>query len=152
MPSSRRQRQNSAVPPSMDRAGCFPVSSASRGQTSSCCQAASSRAETADWGLWNGVERDGEATLAAAQRYARMLAESTGPAALTITKRQIADDPPAARPSGVGRRLPPSARRGDEPRRILRRGTSPHREAPAELLIRERRGPTRSPNEPPGDP
>ena len=25
-------------------------------------------AETADWGLWNGVEPDGEATLAAAQR------------------------------------------------------------------------------------
>jgi enoyl-CoA hydratase/carnithine racemase len=49
-------------------------------------------AETADWGLWNGVEPDGEATLAAARRYGRMLAESTGPNAVTMTKRQIVDD------------------------------------------------------------
>jgi enoyl-CoA hydratase/carnithine racemase len=48
--------------------------------------------ETADWGLWNGVESDGEATLAAAQRYGRILAETVGPHAVTITKRQIADD------------------------------------------------------------
>jgi enoyl-CoA hydratase/carnithine racemase len=49
-------------------------------------------AETADWGLWNGVEPDGEATLAAAQRYARILAESTGPNAVAMTKRQIVRD------------------------------------------------------------
>jgi enoyl-CoA hydratase/carnithine racemase len=49
-------------------------------------------AETADWGLWNGVEPDGEATLAAARRYGRLLAETVGPNAVTVTKRQIAED------------------------------------------------------------
>ena len=48
--------------------------------------------ETADWGLWNGVEPDGEATLAAALGYARLLADTVGPNAVTVTKRQIADD------------------------------------------------------------
>lgn len=48
--------------------------------------------ETADWGLWNGVEADGEAALAAALRYARLLADTVGPNAVTMTKRQIADD------------------------------------------------------------
>lgn len=48
--------------------------------------------ETADWGLWNGVERDGGSTLAAAQRYAADLAASAGPNAVQMTKRQIADD------------------------------------------------------------
>ena len=48
--------------------------------------------ETADWGLWNGVEPDGEATLAAALRYARLLADTVGPNAVSMTKRQIADD------------------------------------------------------------
>jgi enoyl-CoA hydratase/carnithine racemase len=48
--------------------------------------------ETADWGLWNGVEPDGEAALAAARRYGRLLAETVGPNAVTITKRQIAQD------------------------------------------------------------
>jgi enoyl-CoA hydratase/carnithine racemase len=49
-------------------------------------------AETADWGLWNGVEPDGEATLAAAQAYARLLASTTGPTAVTTTKRQLTAD------------------------------------------------------------
>ncbi len=49
-------------------------------------------AETADWGLWNGVEADGEAALVAAQAYGRQLAATTGPNAVTMTKRQIADD------------------------------------------------------------
>ena len=49
-------------------------------------------AETADWGLWNGVEPDGTATLTAAQRYGRLLAQTTGPNAVTMTKRQIATD------------------------------------------------------------
>jgi enoyl-CoA hydratase/carnithine racemase len=49
-------------------------------------------AETAAWGLWNGVEPDGAATLAAAQHYGRMLAESTGPEAVATTKRQLVDD------------------------------------------------------------
>jgi enoyl-CoA hydratase/carnithine racemase len=49
-------------------------------------------AETADWGLWNGVEPDGAACLAAAQDYARLLATSVGPTALATTKRQLYDD------------------------------------------------------------
>lgn len=49
-------------------------------------------AETADWGLWNGVEADGAATLAAAQAYARLLATTTGPNAVTTTKRQVVTD------------------------------------------------------------
>jgi enoyl-CoA hydratase/carnithine racemase len=48
--------------------------------------------ETADWGLWNGVEPDGAATLTAALGYARRLADTVGPNAVTTTKRQIADD------------------------------------------------------------
>ena len=48
--------------------------------------------ETADWGLWNGVEPDGTATLAAARSYAHRLAATAGPNAVTMTKRQIADD------------------------------------------------------------
>jgi enoyl-CoA hydratase/carnithine racemase len=49
-------------------------------------------ADTAEWGLWNGVEADGEATLAAAQAYGRLLASTTGPTAVTTTKRQLAAD------------------------------------------------------------
>jgi enoyl-CoA hydratase/carnithine racemase len=48
--------------------------------------------ETADWGLWNGVELDGEAALTAALAYARLLADTVGPNAITMTKRQIAAD------------------------------------------------------------
>ena len=48
--------------------------------------------ETADWGLWNGVEPDGTATLTAAQRYGQLLARTTGPNAVAMTKRQIAAD------------------------------------------------------------
>ncbi len=48
--------------------------------------------ETAGWGLWNGVEPDGEATLAGAQRYGRLLADTVGPNAVSTTKRQIATD------------------------------------------------------------
>jgi enoyl-CoA hydratase/carnithine racemase len=49
-------------------------------------------AETADWGLWNGVGTDGAATLNAAQEYARLLASTTGPQAVTDTKRQLTAD------------------------------------------------------------
>jgi enoyl-CoA hydratase/carnithine racemase len=49
-------------------------------------------AETAEWGLWNGVAPDGAAALVAAQRYGRLLADTVGPNALSTTKRQIADD------------------------------------------------------------
>lgn len=49
-------------------------------------------AESADWGLWNGVEANGAATVQAAQQYARRLATTTGPVAVSTTKRQIAND------------------------------------------------------------
>ncbi|MBI5089130.1 MAG: enoyl-CoA hydratase, partial [Actinobacteria bacterium] len=49
-------------------------------------------AETASWGLWNEVTDDGETALAAAHEYARLLATSVGPSALTVTKRQLYDD------------------------------------------------------------
>ncbi len=49
-------------------------------------------ADTAGWGLWNEVDSDGAATLAAAQAYGRSLAASTGPNAVTAAKRQLATD------------------------------------------------------------
>jgi enoyl-CoA hydratase/carnithine racemase len=49
-------------------------------------------AETAEWGLWNDVLADGEATLEAARACARQLATTVGPAALRTTKRQLYDD------------------------------------------------------------
>ncbi|MGB8859731.1 MAG: enoyl-CoA hydratase-related protein [Ilumatobacteraceae bacterium] len=49
-------------------------------------------AETEGWGLWNGVEADGEATLAAARRSAHQLATGVGPQALATTKRQLYRD------------------------------------------------------------
>ena len=48
--------------------------------------------ESADWGLWNGVRPDGKATLAAARDYGRLLASTTGPNAVTTTKRQLTAD------------------------------------------------------------
>lgn len=48
--------------------------------------------DTADWGLWNEVLPDGEATLAAATAYAELLATSVGPNAVTVTKSQIYRD------------------------------------------------------------
>jgi enoyl-CoA hydratase/carnithine racemase len=49
-------------------------------------------AETADWGLWNGVRDDGAATLEAAHDYAQLLATSVGPAAVSVTKQQLYAD------------------------------------------------------------
>jgi enoyl-CoA hydratase/carnithine racemase len=49
-------------------------------------------AETAEWGLWNEVLPDGDATLAAATEYAQRLATEVGPRALRTTKRQLYDD------------------------------------------------------------
>ena len=49
-------------------------------------------AETADWGLWNGVLPDGRATVDEAVRYATELAATVGPSAARTTKRQIYDD------------------------------------------------------------
>lgn len=49
-------------------------------------------AETADWGLWNGVLDDGDATLRAALDYAELLATTVGPEAVSITKQQLYAD------------------------------------------------------------
>lgn len=58
-------------------------------------------ADTADWGLWNGVAADGEACVDLARRYAHDLVSATGPDAVAVTKRQLYtdlrhDDPSAA--------------------------------------------------------
>ncbi len=49
-------------------------------------------AETADWGLWNGVAPDGEATLRVAREYAAALVAGAGPEAVRMAKRQLYDD------------------------------------------------------------
>jgi enoyl-CoA hydratase/carnithine racemase len=49
-------------------------------------------AETAQWGMWNGVGADGAETLALAQNYAASLAANAGPHAVSITKAQIYRD------------------------------------------------------------
>jgi len=51
-----------------------------------------SGADTAEWGLWNGVGGDGAATLAMARDYAHALAGDAGPRAVAMTKRQLYDD------------------------------------------------------------
>lgn len=48
--------------------------------------------ETEGWGLWNGVEPDGEQTLAAALAYAHRLATTAGPHAVRTTKHQLYTD------------------------------------------------------------
>jgi enoyl-CoA hydratase/carnithine racemase len=48
--------------------------------------------QTADWGLWNQVLPDGDAALTAAHDYARMLATTAGPTAVSITKAQLYHD------------------------------------------------------------
>ena len=49
-------------------------------------------AESADWGLWNEVLPNGEATLDAAVAYGYLLATTTGPRAVTHAKRQLHED------------------------------------------------------------
>lgn len=49
-------------------------------------------AETADWGMWNGVSADGESTLADARAYAARLVAGAGPNAVAMTKAQIWGD------------------------------------------------------------
>lgn len=49
-------------------------------------------ADTESWGLWNGVEADGETALDAARACAHHLAHDVGPHALTTTKWQIYTD------------------------------------------------------------
>jgi enoyl-CoA hydratase/carnithine racemase len=48
--------------------------------------------ETQNWGLWNAVLDNGEATVDAAVAYAHMLATTAGPNAVQATKRQIYAD------------------------------------------------------------
>ncbi|HEY5664873.1 MAG TPA: enoyl-CoA hydratase-related protein [Ilumatobacter sp.] len=49
-------------------------------------------AQTAEWGLWNEVLPDGPSALAAALDYARMLATTAGPTAVSTTKAQLYHD------------------------------------------------------------
>jgi enoyl-CoA hydratase/carnithine racemase len=49
-------------------------------------------AETADWGLWNGVAPDGAAALAMARGWASDVAAGAGPNAVRMTKAQIYND------------------------------------------------------------
>jgi enoyl-CoA hydratase/carnithine racemase len=49
-------------------------------------------ADTAEWGLWNDVLPGGEAALAAAHDYARLLSDTVGPTAVSVTKAQLYHD------------------------------------------------------------
>ena len=49
-------------------------------------------AETRAWGLWNDVCADAATTLATATAYAHRLADTAGPNAVRMTKRQVYDD------------------------------------------------------------
>lgn len=49
-------------------------------------------ADTADWGLWNDVADDGEGALAMARDRARLIATTTGPEAVRVTKQQLYAD------------------------------------------------------------
>jgi len=48
--------------------------------------------DTAEWGLWNSVEPDGESTLARAREYAAELVRTTGRTAVAVTKAQLYGD------------------------------------------------------------
>ena len=90
-------------------------------------------AETAEWGLWNEVLPDGEAALAAAHDYARLLATTVGPNAVTTTKRQLYRDlhrHDAAASVGESKRLLDDAMRH---RRVPRRDRRAPRPATAAL-------------------
>ena len=49
-------------------------------------------AETAEWGLWNGVAPDGEGALAMARDWSRNLVADAGPNAVAMTKAQVYSD------------------------------------------------------------
>lgn len=87
--------------------------------------------DTREWGLWNGVCTDGEATVAAATDYAHMLAASAGPNAVRVTKRQIYND---LLSSDVGASITDSKRLMNEAM-----GTAEYREGVAAL--RDKRPP-----------
>lgn len=48
--------------------------------------------ESSEWGLWNGVGSDGDETRRLAHEWATMLATTTGPNAVAVTKAQIYAD------------------------------------------------------------
>jgi enoyl-CoA hydratase/carnithine racemase len=88
-------------------------------------------ADTAEWGIWNGVAADGAGALAMARDYAAMLATTVGPTAVQVTKRQIHADVLSSDPAGaIG-----------ESQRLLSEamGTAEYREGVAAL--RDRRPP-----------
>lgn len=68
-------------------------------------------AETADWGLWNGLAPDGDGALAMAREWAANVAANAGPNAVRMTKRQIAFD---LLSHGVGDSVDESVRLIDE--------------------------------------
>ncbi|MGA0863239.1 MAG: enoyl-CoA hydratase-related protein [Ilumatobacteraceae bacterium] len=88
-------------------------------------------ADTADWGLWNGVASDGDGAVAMALEWARNLVASTGPHAVAITKSQIYSD---LLSHDAGRSVDESIRLIDEATK-----TGEYREGIAAL--RERRAP-----------
>ena len=92
-PSSRPRRRSSVCRRSTARAGCCPASSASPGRTTCCCRAESSPARRLPTGAC-GTASSPTARPRSPQprRYGRLLAESAGTNAVTMTKRQIADD------------------------------------------------------------
>lgn len=88
-------------------------------------------AETAGWGLWNGVGQDGETTVALAREWAENLAATAGPNAVATTKAQIYGDLIS---HGVGDSVDESVRLIDQATR-----TAEYREGVAAL--REKRPP-----------
>ena len=93
-------------------------------------------AETAEWGLWNGVEADGEATLAAAQRLrpsprSWRRAGGAGDDEGTAVRSTSSTMSPAA----SIRRRAATARRGDGDRRVPRGCRRAPREAAARVRV-----------------
>ena len=94
-------------------------------------------AETADWGLWNGVEADGEATLEAARALRSPARGDRRPERRHDDQAPDRRRSPAPRSRRLGHRFTPPPRRSDGHRRVPRRRRRPHREAPTHLLSDE---------------
>jgi enoyl-CoA hydratase/carnithine racemase len=88
-------------------------------------------AETADWGLWNGVADDGAGALALAHATARLVADTVGPGAARTTKRQLYDD---LLRHDVGGAI-------DDSMRLLRQAMTTDEYAEGVRALRERRSP-----------
>ena len=97
-------------------------------------------AETADWGLWNGVVADGEATLAAARRYAADLATTVGPAPAAHDEAADLRRPAAPRRRRLARRARAPARRGDGAPPSTARASPPSANADRRVLTGRRYG------------